>query len=223
MKKIYKFKLDLVFLNAMSIVLFLACAIPILFTCKWFKINFNMNLIIIMILWMLLHELLHGIGFGIFKGVRHNNIKYGIALEKGIFYCMCRQVITKNNILTSLLFPFTFIGIITLIIGIILKSSTLVILSLMNIAGAVGDIAMFLSILMMPKNINYIDLDDIAGFYLISDSDLSKQKLIGFKFDSVNDWKDDVQMASRKKVTISKLSWFIILFLLIIAIIDNIL
>ena len=173
MKKIYKFKLDLVFLNVGSIILFLIFFIPIMIFRNNLIIEFDFNLILLMILWMALHELLHGIGFGIFKGVNKNNIKYGIELESGIFYCMCKQKISKANILVSLLFPFTFIGVITLILGLIFSNSDLVVLSLVNIAGAIGDLAMFISILFMPNNIEYIDLDDTTGFFLISSSDLS--------------------------------------------------
>ena len=146
MKKLYKFKLDLVFLNIGSIVLFLICFIPVIIFNKDFIINFDFNLVVLLILWMGLHELLHGIGFGIFKGVNKNNIKYGIQLESGIFYCMCKQKISKTNILVSLMFPFTFIGLVTLILGLIFKNSSLIMLSLVNIAGAIGDLAMFISI-----------------------------------------------------------------------------
>lgn len=223
MKKIYKFSLDLILLNIGSIILFIVIFIPIVVTNKWLKININMNFIMLMILWMALHELLHGIGFSIFKEVKHKNIKYGIALEKGVFYCMCQQKISKCNILTSLMFPLTFIGIITLVIGLLIRNITLVLLSIVNISGAIGDIAMFISILLMPKNIEYIDFDDNTGFYLISEHDLSKSKLIGFKYDSVKEWDDNINMPQRKKITISKQSWIVLLILHIITIIDNLL
>lgn len=224
MKKIYKFKLNLLFLNIASLILFIICALPIFIFCNWYEINFNFNLLILLILWMALHEVLHGIGFGIFKNVKHNNIKYGIELEKGIFYCMCTQKISKKNILTSLMFPFTFIGIITIIIGIIIKNSTLISLSLFNIAGAIGDITMFITILMMPDDIEYIDLDDTTGFFLISPSDLSKSKLIGLKFDSSFDESlENLKTIKRNKITITKTSYIILFILLVISILSNIL
>lgn len=224
MKKIYKFKLDLVFLNVGSIILFLIFFIPIMIFRNNLIIEFDFNLILLMILWMALHELLHGIGFGIFKGVNKNNIKYGIELESGIFYCMCKQKISKANILVSLLFPFTFIGVITLILGLIFSNSDLVVLSLVNIAGAIGDLAMFISILFMPNNIEYIDLDDTTGFFLISSSDLSKCKLIGFKYDScMDETVENLKTKERDKVTITKTSYIILFALLGLSIISNIL
>ena len=62
--------------------------------------------------------------------VTKNNITYGIALEKGVLYCMCKQPTSKKVIMTSLLFPFTIIGIFTLIIGTSLNSYYLVLLSI---------------------------------------------------------------------------------------------
>ncbi len=223
MKKLYKFKLDLVFLNIGSIVLFLICFIPVIIFNKDFIINFDFNLVVLLILWMGLHELLHGIGFGIFKGVNKNNIKYGIQLESGIFYCMCKQKISKTNILVSLMFPFTFIGVVTLILGLIFKNSSLIMLSLVNIAGAIGDLAMFISILLMPKNIEYIDLDDTTGFFLISSSDLSKCRLIGFKYDGcVDASEENLKSKERDKITVTKPSYIILFILLGLNILSNI-
>ena len=54
---------------------------------------------------MFLHEFLHGLGFSLGKGVLHKSIVYGAYLEKGIFYCMCKQLICKKDIMVSLLFP----------------------------------------------------------------------------------------------------------------------
>lgn len=223
MKQIYKFKLDLIFLNIGSIVLFLLVFIPILIFKRDLSLKIDFNFILLMVLWMALHELFHGIGFGIFKGVDKKNIKYGIQLESGIFYCMCKQKISKANILTSLMFPFTFIGVITLIIGLLINNSTLILLSLVNIAGAIGDLAMFISILLMPNNIEYIDLDDTTGFFLISSSDLSKSKLIGFKYDSCMDFNDEnLKSKVQDKITITKTSYVIMFILLGISILSNI-
>lgn len=222
MKKLYKFKLDLVFLNIGSIILFMVCFIPIILLKKDFNINIDFNLVVLMVLWMALHELLHGIGFGIFKGVDKKNIKYGIQLESGIFYCMCKQKISKANILVSLMFPFTFIGVVTLVLGLVFNNSSLIILSLINIAGAIGDLAMFISILFMPKNIEYIDLDDTTGFFLISSSDLSKSKLIGFKYDNCVDANEEnLKSKNQDKITITKTSYIILFILLGINILSN--
>lgn len=223
MKKIYKFKLDLVFLNIGSIVLFFLVFIPIIILKRDLSLEIDFNFVVLMVFWMALHEFLHGIGFGIFKGVDKKNIKYGIQLESGIFYCMCKQKISKANILTSLMFPFTFIGVITLIIGLIINNSHLILLSLVNIAGAIGDLAMFISILLMPNNIEYIDLDDTTGFFLISSSDLSHEKLIGFKYDSCMDFNEEnLKFNHQDKITVTKTSYIIMFILLGISILSNI-
>jgi len=95
-----------------------------------------------MFIWLIIHELLHGLGFILFNEVNPKNITLGMFLEKGVFYCMCKQKISKKVILTSLLFPLTIIGIITLIIGMIINNYELVCLSILNIVSAIGDIMM---------------------------------------------------------------------------------
>ena len=102
-------------------------------------------ILVLLILYMLLHELLHGIGYRI-TGSKSNKIKYGIELEKGIFYCLCKQNVNKKNIMNSLLFPLFYIGIVTYILSFILISHYLLILSIFNISGCVGDIFTFLFI-----------------------------------------------------------------------------
>ena len=117
----------------------------------------------------------------------------------------------------SLMFPFFFIGVVTLVIGLAISNNLLIILSLLNIAGCAGDIAMFCSFVKLP-DFKYIDLDDCIGFVLVSDSDLSKYKLFGL--DVVEEGKaKDLELAKDyKKITISKLSWiiFALLFLTLI-------
>ena len=75
--------------------------------------------------YFLLHELLHSIGY-VINGASFNKIVYGIKLEKGVFYCLCKQNISKKNISYSSIYPLFFIGILTYIIGIIFNFPLLV-------------------------------------------------------------------------------------------------
>ena len=106
------------------------------------KISTLIIAFVVMFLWMVLHEILHGT-FYILGGAKRKNITYGAALEKGIFYCRCGEYVNKKTIMRSLMAPFTIIGVITLIIGIIAKQWWLVMLSGMNIGGAGADLCMF--------------------------------------------------------------------------------
>ena len=137
--KYYTYQLDMVVLNILAILIFIITLFIVnLIGYDNFSAfeEYGLSILIFLILWLILHEVLHSIGFVIFKEVKQKNITYGISLEKEVFYCMCKQEISKKVILTSLLFPLTIIGIITLIIGIVLDNSLLVLLSIYNIMGA---------------------------------------------------------------------------------------
>ena len=109
--KYYKYSMNMKKLNIYSILIFILVYILILFLNIIEYIDFTC--LILYFFWMFFHEFLHGVGFSFSDGVNHRNIVYGACLEKGIFYCMCKQRISKKNIMISLMFPFFFIGIFT--------------------------------------------------------------------------------------------------------------
>lgn len=209
--KYYRYSMDMKKLNVFCFVLF----IPIFFFIYFLGIGsyINFTSLVLYFFWMFLHEFLHGIGFS-FGNINRKNIVYGANLEKGIFYCMCKELISKKNIMISLMFPFVFIGVLTLFVGFVINSPILIILSLFNIAGCAGDIAMFFSFLFLP-GFSYIDLDDCTGFVLVSKSDLSKHKLFGMNLVEVGNY-DSLSLAQDyKKITVSKLSWIIFIVMLV--------
>lgn len=145
-KNYYLFKMNTVFLNGFSLILILFCCFFFYLIYGSDSINTlysNLDMVIILYLpYLALHELLHSLAYVIY-GASFSNITYGIHLEKGILCCLCKQIIDKKNILHSLLYPFAIIGVFTLIMGLLLNCSLLVILSLTNIAGCSGDLVMF--------------------------------------------------------------------------------
>ena len=171
-----------------------------------------------MILYFAFHEVLHGIGYFI-GGCKAKNIYYGVALEKGILYCLARQEVKKSNILLSLQMPFTVIGVITYIIGLIINDNMLLFLSIANIAGASMDLVMFFYILRI-KSVRYSETDANDEFVLISKEDLSKRKSIFFKLKEVKDYNEkDFIFKKMKRVEVSKKSIILLLFLLALSII----
>ena len=178
----------------------------------------DLRCLVLYFFWMFFHEVLHGFGFSLSR-VSHKNIVYGANLEKGIFYCMCKQLISKNGIMISLMFPFVFIGVLTLVIGFIVNSPVLIILSLLNIAGCAGDIAMFISFLFLP-GFSYIDLDDCTGFVLASENALSKNRLFGMKLVEIGDYDNLSFAKDYNKITVSKLSWIIFVIMLLFLLIS---
>ncbi len=214
--KYYQYRMNIKLLNWLSIILF----IPAFFIISLLKLwNYiDIYFLVIYFLWMFLHEVFHGIGFAINKNINCKNIVYGACLEKGILYCMCKQKISKRDIMISLIFPFIFIGVITFFIGIIFNNQLLILLSLFNIIGSIGDLVMFFSFLKLP-DFYYVDQNDCTGFVLISSSDFTKYKLFGIDL-LKSGVEANLELSNNcKKITISKLSWiiFIILIILLIA------
>lgn len=92
-EKYYTYKLNMKVLNVLAIILFivLLLAVVVLEYGDNYIIYTNIGvLLILVILWLMLHELLHAIGFMLFKKVKWKNIVFGIKLESGVFYCMCK-------------------------------------------------------------------------------------------------------------------------------------
>ena len=210
--KYYKYNFDMKFLNILSIVFFIPFFILIINLDLTGEIDFNF--FILYFLFMFLHELLHGVGF-MFNGfVKFKNIVFGACLEKGILYCMCKQVVERMHIFISLLFPFTFIGVFTFILGFCLNNKLLQLLSIFNIVGCVGDLCMFFNFIRLPK-FKYVDLDDCTGFVLISEYDLSKYKLFGFDLSESGNYGDLKLSSDFKKITVSKFSIIVFCFLIL--------
>lgn len=214
-KKHYLFEMNLTVLNIISLILFLGM---VLLTLLFYKIgvihnwNYSVGLIfILMIPYLVLHELLHSLSY-VLHGADLKNITYGAHLEKGILCCLCKQTISKKNILISLIYPFFWIGVCTYVLGICIDAPLLIALSVVNISGCAGDLIMFLDFLFL-KDFEYSEYDNPVAFSLYSSHDFSKKKLFGLKYvETVRDLK----IKDLKKVTISKTS--IILFIIILVV-----
>jgi hypothetical protein len=163
---------------------------------------------------MALHEILHALGYLLY-GANFKKITFGMELEKGVFYCLCKEDISRKNILNSVLFPLFYIGILTLIIGIIFKLPLLTVLSLLNISGATADIMYFMFIIKLDKNIKFSELDDGTSFAILSDEDVSKVKHIGLEYvGKIN----NIERNDFKKIKVSKLSYIVLILCLVLII-----
>lgn len=223
-KKAYIYKMKMLPANAISIIIFvLFLVVTVLLNRSVFVGSKNFVVFsVAMILYLCLHELLHGLGFYL-GGTKRKNIKYGMCLEKGIFYCMAYQEISKKNILISLQMPFMVIGVITYIIGIVFNIPLLTLLSIVNLTGASMDIVMFMHILKLPKDITYSESNEPDEFVLISNTDLTKKRNLFFKITKVKDYKkEDYIFKNTKKLEISKPSIIILVVFVIVGILMSI-
>ncbi len=162
-----------------------------------------------MIPWLILHEVLHSLSY-VIHGAEFKNITYGVCLEKSILYCLCKQNISKKNILYSLLSPFFWLGIVTYILGALLESKLLILLSILNISGSAGDLVMFFFILKL-KDVEFSEFDNPIAFGIYTKESLETKKVLGLRW---MEKKDDLVRNDFKKIHISKPSiWILIGFL----------
>ena len=218
MKKYYKFDLDIVVANVVAIVVLVLSILLFLILKRGGNLLFPGTGIVIMLIYFILHEIFHGIGYSLFAKDK-KNIKYGAVLEKSVFYAMCQEPIGKKAIIISLLFPLIFLTVITGIVGIIFNIDGLILLSILNLSGACGDILMLFLIFKLPDDIKYIDYDNNIGCYFISKHDLSKYKSFGIKYVESKEHKDSLINKKIPKIYISKQSVPILVFIIILSII----
>lgn len=220
--KYYTYKLDLKLLNILAILLFIIVGSVVVFIERhdsYITDIDTLSLILLVFIWLIIHELLHGLGFIIFKEVKIKNLTFGMFLEKGIFYVMCKQNIDRRIILTSLCFPVIIIGLITLIVGMYINSFMLVYLSILNIVASIGDIVMIIYFIKAPKDIVYLDLDDPTSFTVVSDKDLSNYKVVGINLFDKGKYTKDMKSLDKRRLIISKWSYILLIFIFILFII----
>ena len=216
--KYYLFKLNTNILNILSIaimvILFLITNIFVSdFMIKIFESKTCILVLALLVPYLCLHEILHSISY-VIHGAKFKTITYGANIEKGVLCCLCKQNINKKNILFSLMYPFTFIGVVTYIIGIIINSNVLIGLSIMNMAGCSGDLIMFFNLIKL-KDFEYSEYDDPISFGLYTKNDWTNKKMFGLQYVET---LDKLKREDYKKIRISKTSiiTFILLFLMII-------
>lgn len=222
-KQYYVFKINLLKLNVLAIILLIAMfAITYLIspnlTTSCLDI-FEDNKMFFFFLpamlgYMILHELLHALGY-ILYGAQAKKITFGMDLEKSVLYCLCKQDISRKNILNSSMFPLFYIGIVTYVISIIFEMPLLLLLSIMNISGAAGDIMYFLYFIKLDKNIMFSELDDGTSFAILSENDVTQVKHFGLDF---VEKIDEIPRNDFKRVKITPMSWFVVILCLVLTV-----
>lgn len=216
-KEYYIFKMDIAYLNVISIILLFGLLIFNQYVVRYnlfYKILEMENLfelVFLYFIYTIIHELLHALSY-VLNGAKFKKVIFGIMLEKGILYCLCKQNISIKNILCSLLTPFFVIGIFTYIVGVYFDIPVLVMLSILNISGCSGDLVMF-NFISKLKNIEFTEFDDATSFALYSSNDISKCKHKGLKYIGK---KDLVLRKDMKKIVISRISLAFIIFMVVL-------
>ncbi len=220
MKNYYKYELNMLVANILSLVMMI---VPIVIL-EIIGINVytslsNGFLLISLLIYFIIHELLHALGFSLFAKNK-KSLKFGIKLEKGVLYALCQESISKYGIIISLLLPLVLLSFVVFPISLLLKLNLLTLLSIANFGGAIGDILMFFLIIKEPKDIEYIDYNSDIGMYLLSKNDLSNIKSFGLKLTESGDSKNKRTDESIKRLYVSRTSAIILAVLIFISIVS---
>ncbi len=220
-KKYYLYTMNMTILNVVSIIIFIVAVLMVALIMKLTNYNLSINnkefaiFYLLMIPYFIFHEVLHSIGY-VINGANFKNITYGVHLEKGVLCCLVKENVSKKNILWSLIYPFLFIGVITLIIGFLIHNAGLIFLSVMNISGCSGDLLMFKAFSKL-KDFEYSEYDDPTSFALYGDKSLENLHMYGLKYVGV---ADKLDRTITKKIDVSKVSIVITIVFILIGLIN---
>ena len=103
--------------------------------------------IMVVIFGSIIHEFLHGFGYVVFGGVSWKEVKFGVIWRWLIPYAGCRVPITLSAYRLSIILPGIVLGIIPTFIGLMLGNGWLTIWGSFSIAGAFGDLMIFILLL----------------------------------------------------------------------------
>ena len=112
------------------------------------------------------HELVHGITWACFARNHFKDIAFGFMVQYLTPYCACKVPLDRKAYITGALMPLIALGIIPFVISLISGSFPLLIISIIMILAAGGDVMIVLNVLKYKsdaKDIAYIDHPTQAG------------------------------------------------------------
>ena len=115
---------------------------------------------------VVLHELIHGV-FAVLVGKRKfSDLKFGVKLKDGFFYCYCKEPVTLLAYRLMLIMPLIITGLIPYVITLFFGGLIVPAAFSMLIAGAANDLAMFFG-LIKEKDGKRLDHPDAPACYLL--------------------------------------------------------
>jgi len=210
-KKYYAYSIEMKGMTTALLVVAIALFGPLIIFSRDIIIEASSSpfFVVAIAFWFVLHEIIHGLSYRMSSGIGNQDIVFGAKLEKGVLFCVCKKPISKKDTIRSLLTPLVILGFATLILGVAFHSDLLIVLSLMNICGASGDILMALFIAGMPKDVRFFE-DEQNRFVLVTGENISKRTAVGVKLEEIGDDYEKVLNKNTKKIIISKGSCIII-------------
>ena len=106
------------------------------------------------------HEALHGVTFAAFAPHRFRNIEFGVIWKYMTPYCTCLEPLHRFGYFLALLMPFLVLGLLPCVISLFTGSIVCMIIGLLMISGAGGDLTILAKLLSFPtkgKEVLYVD------------------------------------------------------------------
>lgn len=169
-----KVSIDIIAANKFAILLLFLSAVvfcvPFFLLWTWEEITINSTIsfafLIALFLGILLHEGIHGFTWGL---VNHNfrPVSFGVIWKYLTPYCHYSEPMLRNNYIWGAITPFIFLGLIPAVCSLFLGRFELLVLGLIYISGAAGDLWMIWLILKEDPKAMVLDHPSEAGFYII--------------------------------------------------------
>jgi hypothetical protein len=96
---------------------------------------------------IVVHELIHGLFFLIKARHGLKSIKFGFIAKYLMPYCHCEEVLKRNDYILAALMPLILVGLLPAALSLATGSATLLLVGIMGITGAAGDILIVKSVL----------------------------------------------------------------------------
>lgn len=168
--RMHNLSMGIVFANVMAIILCLPIMALFIFVFSLFNqknyvgIDFDLaNMIIFLLVYLTLiviHELIHGVTWAIFAENHWKSISFGFIAQYLTPYCTCNMALTKWQYIAGAIMPMFLLGLLPSGIAIIVGSEWLLIMGVLMILGAGGDLTMIIKLLRFKsdaKDVRYLD------------------------------------------------------------------
>ena len=122
--------------------------------------------VIAIFLLIVVHELIHGITWSVFTEHHFGDIEFGFMKEYLTPYCTCKCPLSKGKYIIGALMPLIILGIIPMAAGIIMGSMLLLLIGIVMVLSAGGDILIVINIMKYKtrsEDVLYLDHPTQAG------------------------------------------------------------
>lgn len=173
-----KVSIDIIAASKFAILLFVLSAVvfcvPFFLLWTWKEIvqnsTFSIAFLIALVLGVPLHEGIHGLTWGLVNR-SFKPVSFGVMWKYLTPYCHYSEPMPRNHYIWGAITPFIFVGLIPAVSSLFIGNIELLLLGLIYISGAAGDLWMIWLILKEDPNAMILDHPSEAGFFIIDNEE----------------------------------------------------